>query len=129
MHAVQVLNKRRHQRTKFCLSVRPRQPQKSSDNQKYWCSCPTDNHKAVVKFTFVRDYLTVPSRDNQNLGQTTRKCYLVACVTTIYFFVNLNTGRHHVFPTNGIFLQMVMWVVNGETHFQKSGIIPPNFAF
>ncbi len=37
--------KRYKQRSKVWLSVRPGQPQKSPDNQKYWCRCPTDNHK------------------------------------------------------------------------------------
>ncbi len=31
------------------LSLRPGQPKKSPDNQKYRCSCPTDNHKSVAK--------------------------------------------------------------------------------
>ncbi len=33
-----------HAAFEIWLSVGPGQPQKSPDNQKYWCSCPTDNH-------------------------------------------------------------------------------------
>ena len=32
-----------NQRSKIWLSVRPEQPRKSPDNQKYWCGCPMDN--------------------------------------------------------------------------------------
>ncbi len=31
--------------SKSRLSVRPGQPKMLPDNQKYWCSCPTDNHE------------------------------------------------------------------------------------
>ncbi len=66
----------------FGLSMHPGQPNKSPDNQKIWCSCPTDNHK------FWRpscETQAQPCMDNQKLGRTIRNCNLVVCGTTIYF--------------------------------------------
>ena len=82
----------RPQRSKFWLSVRPRQPKKSPDNQKYWCSCSTDNHYSVAKIKLYMYILTVPSTDNQKRGWTTRNCNLVVRGSTIYFLFNSTTS-------------------------------------
>ncbi len=37
------------QRSKFRLSVRPGQPKQSPGTQKYWFSCPMDNHRSKGK--------------------------------------------------------------------------------
>ena len=78
-----------NQRSKFWLSVRPEQPKKSLDNQKYWCGCPTDNNKysgpQLWKSTPATIVYLVQSTDNQKLGRTTKNCNLVVRGTTIYF--------------------------------------------
>ena len=67
--------------SKCWLSVRPGEPKKSPDNQKYWCSCLTDNHKSVAKTHFcICVYLYTVFQ-----VRTTRNCNLVVCETTIYF--------------------------------------------
>ncbi len=74
------------QRSKIWLSVRPGQPKKSPDNQKYWCGCPADNHKFSCPRCETLPHLPCSKyRDNQKLGRTTRNCTLVVRGTTIYF--------------------------------------------
>ncbi len=75
------------QPSKFWLSVRPGQPKTLPDNQKYWCSCPTDNHK------FWRPSCeTQPQQLPMFHVRTTRYCTLVVRGTTIYFSLNSNTA-------------------------------------
>ena len=79
------------QRSKFRLSVRPGQLKKSPDNQKYWCSCPTDNHKSVAKGHL---YTCIPSTDNQKLGRTTKYWLWHGCPWDSHLsFLNSNTAN------------------------------------
>ena len=91
------------QRSKFRLSVRQGQPKELPDNQKYWCSCPTDNHKSVAKIHLYTCILVISIYSNKVkynvntktlfqvwttktlLGRTTSNCNLVVRGTTIYF--------------------------------------------
>ena len=62
---------------------------KSPDNQKIWCSYPTDYHK------FWRPSCKTqaqPCTDNQKLGRTTKNGNMVVR-GTILFFLNSNTGN------------------------------------
>ncbi len=87
-HASLAVHQTPTQSSKFWLSVRLGQPKKSPDNQQYWCSCPTDNHKFWrPSSTAVIIVYLVPCTDNQKLGRTTRNCNPVVRGTIIYFFI------------------------------------------
>ncbi len=56
------------QRSKFWLSVRPGQPKKSPDNQKYWCRCPTDNRSQdspLYVYIYIFQVRTTKNLDGQ----------------------------------------------------------------
>ena len=64
-----------------CPCERDNQKKSRRTTTKYWCSCPTDNHKSLAKGHLCTCIL---SKDIQKLGRTTKNCNLVVRRRTVY---------------------------------------------
>ena len=89
-----------YQRSKIRLSVRPGQPKMSPDNQKYWCGCPTDNHKFSCPSCETRPHLPCSKYGQPKTWTDNQKLSLVVRGTTIYFSLIrtlLTTKKYYLF--------------------------------
>ncbi len=83
-----------YQRSKIRLSVRP--GQMSLDNQKYWCGCPTDNHKFLCLSCETRPHVPCPKYGQPTSWTDNQKLYPGCPWDNHLFFLNSNTGSYYL---------------------------------